>query len=89
LCNKDSGHTEIIRAIVALAAALKMDVIAEGVETAEQLKDLKGLSCEFGQGYYFEKPLTLEGARAVLQARMRAMEDARDESARAVDPMTQ
>jgi len=72
---KDSGNTEIIRAIVALASALKMDVTAEGVETAEQLKDLKGLSCEFGQGYYFDKPLSLEGARAVLQVHTRAMED--------------
>ena len=74
---KDSGNTEIIRAIVALAGALKMEVTAEGVETAEQLKDLKGLSCEFGQGYYFDKPLTLEDARAVLQVRMRALDDER------------
>ena len=73
---KDSGNTGIIRAIVALAGALKMDVTAEGVETAEQLKDVKGLSCEFGQGYFFEKPLTLEDARAVLQKRMRAMDAA-------------
>ena len=72
---KDSGNTEIIRAIVALAGALKMDVTAEGVETAEQVKDLKGLSCEFGQGYYFDKPLSLEDARAVVQLHMRAIED--------------
>ncbi|HUR20514.1 MAG TPA: EAL domain-containing protein [Vicinamibacterales bacterium] len=71
---KDGGNWEIIRAIVALAGALKMEVTAEGVETAQQLKDLRGLSCEFGQGYYFDKPLTLEDARAVLQERVRAME---------------
>jgi diguanylate cyclase (GGDEF)-like protein len=73
---KDGGNTDIIRAIVALAGALKMDVAAEGVETAQQLKELKGLSCEFGQGYYFDKPLSLEDARAVLQVRVRAMEEA-------------
>lgn len=72
---KDAGNTEIIRAIMGLAGALKMDVTAEGVETAEQLKDLKGLACEFGQGYYFDKPLSLEDARAALQVRIRAMED--------------
>jgi diguanylate cyclase (GGDEF)-like protein len=74
---KDSGNTEIIRAIVTLAGALKMDVTAEGVETAEQLKDLKGLACDFGQGYYFDKPLSLEDARAVLQVRMRALDERR------------
>ena len=74
---KDSGNTDIIGAIVALAGALKMDVTAEGVETAEQLKDLKGLSCEFGQGYYFDKPLSLADARAVLETRMRAMDSDR------------
>ncbi len=70
---KDGGNTEIIRAIVALAGALKMDVAAEGVETAQQLKDLKGLSCEFGQGYYFDKPLSLEDASDIL--RLHEMEE--------------
>jgi Amt family ammonium transporter len=65
---KERGNTETIRAIVALAGALKMGVAAEGVETAEQLKDLQSLACEFGQGFYFNKPLTLEEARQVLQA---------------------
>ena len=64
----DSGsNTEIIRAIVALAAGLSMDVTAEGIETAEQANTLQQLSCEFGQGYYFDKPLTSEDARAILQ----------------------
>jgi diguanylate cyclase (GGDEF)-like protein len=64
----DSGsNTEIVRAIVALAAGLSMDVTAEGIETADQVKRLQELSCEFGQGYYFDKPLTSEHARALLQ----------------------
>ena len=64
----DSGsNTEIIRAIVALAAGLSMDVTAEGIETAEQADRLQQLSCEFGQGYYFDRPLTSEHARTILQ----------------------
>jgi diguanylate cyclase (GGDEF)-like protein len=61
------SNTEIIRAIVALAAGLSMDVTAEGIETAEQANRLQELSCEFGQGYYFDRPLTSEDARTILQ----------------------
>ena len=64
---ESGSNTEIIRAIVALAAGLAMDVTAEGIETADQVNRLQQLSCEFGQGYYFDKPLTSEHARAILQ----------------------
>jgi EAL domain-containing protein (putative c-di-GMP-specific phosphodiesterase class I) len=47
---------EIIRTILTLAHDLGMKVIAEGVETADQLAKLRGLDCEFGQGYLFAKP---------------------------------
>ena len=64
---ESGGNTEIIRAIVALAEGLAMNVTAEGIETADQVKMLQRLACEFGQGYYFDKPLTSEHARALLQ----------------------
>ena len=64
----DEGrNTEIIRAIVSLAAGLAMDVTAEGIETAEQVDRLQALACEFGQGYYFDEPLTRADARAILE----------------------
>jgi EAL domain-containing protein (putative c-di-GMP-specific phosphodiesterase class I) len=63
------GSAEIIKAIVSLAGGLSMDVTAEGIETAEQLHDLRELECQYGQGYFFFKPLTMDDARAVLQAR--------------------
>lgn len=63
----EGGNAEIIRAIVSLAAGLAMDVTAEGVETAEQLASLKDLACEYGQGFYFYRPMTREAASAVLQ----------------------
>jgi len=58
---------EIARTIVALAHSLHMEVMAEGVETAEQLALLKVLNCEYGQGYLFSKPLEATAAGALLQ----------------------
>jgi EAL domain-containing protein (putative c-di-GMP-specific phosphodiesterase class I) len=63
------GSAEIIRAIVSLADGLSMDVTAEGIETAEQVRDLRDLDCQYGQGYFFFRPLSTDDARAVLQAR--------------------
>jgi diguanylate cyclase (GGDEF)-like protein len=63
-----SANAEIVRTIVSLAAALSMDVTAEGIETAEQAAFLKDLACEFGQGFYFCKPLTSADAEAALRA---------------------
>jgi diguanylate cyclase (GGDEF)-like protein len=70
---QDGGSLEIVRAILALAAGLGMDVTAEGVETADQAARLQDLSCEFGQGFYFDKPLTGDLARDVLVKHTRAM----------------
>lgn len=53
---------EIVHTIIKLAQNLKMKVIAEGIETIEQLAKLKLLNCEFGQGYYFAKPLSVDSA---------------------------
>lgn len=53
----DAEKLEIIRTVVMLAWNLGMDVVAEGVETAEQFAQLKILKCESGQGYFFSKPL--------------------------------
>ena len=51
------GHT-IVAAIIALAHALHMTVVAEGVETASQLKELNGMDCDEVQGYLLGRPLT-------------------------------
>ncbi|MGP1382635.1 MAG: EAL domain-containing protein [Thainema sp.] len=58
----DGEKLELVRTIVSLAWNLGMDVIAEGVETAMQLAQLKALRCESAQGYYFSKPLKAEAA---------------------------
>ncbi|MEH2315668.1 GGDEF domain-containing response regulator [Nostoc sp.] len=50
-------NLEIIQAIITLAQSLNKDVIAEGIETAEQLAQLRAMKCKYAQGYFFCKPL--------------------------------
>ena len=56
----------LVRAIVSMARELGMDTIAEGIETSEQLSELKGLLCGYGQGFLLSVPLDSESAEAVL-----------------------
>lgn len=53
---------EIVRTILGLARNLKMEVIAEGVETLEQAVELRAMNCEYGQGFYFSKALNANSA---------------------------
>jgi len=55
-------NSEIVSTIIKLSQNLKMKVVAEGIETVEQLAHLKNLNCEFGQGYFFSKPLEAQAA---------------------------
>jgi diguanylate cyclase (GGDEF)-like protein/PAS domain S-box-containing protein len=64
----DQEHLEIVRTIMALARNLKMDVVAEGVETLEQAEELRAMNCEYGQGYYFSRALNAESAVRLLSA---------------------
>lgn len=56
--NMQPDDVAIVKAILMLAHAMNMNVVAEGVETDEQLAFLRQYGCEYGQGYYFDKPLT-------------------------------
>lgn len=64
IANLDRGRdmTALVHAVVALARNLEIHVVAEGIETTEQLITLQSLGCQFGQGYYFSKPLTAADA---------------------------
>ena len=64
----DGDSLEIVRTIVALAHNLGMDLIAEGVETAQQLAQLRALDCEYAQGFYFGKPTDRETAWSLIPA---------------------
>lgn len=54
--------SEIVRTMLTLAHNLKMTVVAEGIETAAQIKQLRALGCEYGQGYFINRPMCAEDA---------------------------
>lgn len=62
----DAQSEAIARAIVMLAHNLKLDVVAEGVETEAQLDRVRLLECEYAQGFLFSKPVTATDAEAFL-----------------------
>ncbi len=59
-------HAEIAKTIIALARSLGIRVVAEGVETLEQLVALRRLKCDAGQGFFFSKPAEVETAETLL-----------------------
>ncbi|MEQ1529317.1 MAG: EAL domain-containing protein [Methylococcales bacterium] len=63
----DPSDKAIVAAITVMAQQLKLEVVAEGVETEAQLEYLKELRCHYVQGYYFSKPLTAEDALLFLR----------------------
>ncbi len=63
-------NLEIIRAIVTLAHNLNMSVTAEGIETVEQLAQLKALQCDYGQGYFFLPPMGRAEVERLLAANL-------------------
>jgi diguanylate cyclase (GGDEF)-like protein len=62
----DAASAGIVRAIATLGAGLGMDVVAEGIETEEQLRFAADAGCGFGQGYHFARPLPAAELTALL-----------------------
>ncbi len=65
---QDVKKGKIVNSIIALSRALGKAVVAEGVETQEQAAYLAMLGCDFGQGYYFSRPVDAQAAEALLDA---------------------
>ncbi len=61
----------IVRTVVELARTLRMETVAEGIETAQQYASLRELSCDLGQGYHFARPLPAEAVPAFFATSMR------------------
>ena len=57
--NTEKGEYPIVDTVISMAKALKLKVVAEGVETEIQTQYLRSKSCDLIQGFYFYKPLTL------------------------------
>lgn len=64
----NNTNYDIVKAIINLAHSLGLDVIAEGIETQAQLKILKSLGCEYGQGYLFAHPLDSVDVMNIVEA---------------------
>ncbi|MGZ8502392.1 MAG: putative bifunctional diguanylate cyclase/phosphodiesterase, partial [Candidatus Limnocylindrales bacterium] len=64
----DDANVAIVHAVISLAHGLGIDVVAEGIETAEQLARLRELMCDRGQGYYYAKPLPADELAKLLRA---------------------
>jgi EAL domain-containing protein (putative c-di-GMP-specific phosphodiesterase class I) len=62
----DPERWQLASSIIALGRALRLKVIAEGVEHRSQLQRLRGLGCDYAQGYYLARPLESAAMRALL-----------------------
>ena len=67
---EEHGNWETVKMVIALAHSLSMNVVAEGVEVAQQIDQLKALGCEFGQGYLFSKPVDGQKASQMLSSNL-------------------
>jgi diguanylate cyclase (GGDEF)-like protein len=66
---RDAASSVIVSAVVKMTHVLGMTVVAEGVETAEQRREVEALGCESCQGYYFARPMPAEELDALMQRR--------------------
>jgi len=67
--HQEKSNLALLTAIVQIAKTMEMNLIAEGIETSEQLIQLKLLGCQFGQGYLFSRPIPPEEIANLLFAK--------------------
>jgi len=71
----DPDSVAIVRAVTALGKNLGMKVVAEGVETQNQLEMLRGIGCDVGQGFFLGRPAPAEDLRLDLETRRISLAD--------------
>jgi EAL domain-containing protein (putative c-di-GMP-specific phosphodiesterase class I) len=64
--NGHGSQTALVNTIIRLSEALRLETVAEGVETAGQLEALRSMECRYAQGYYFARPLDDQDLTAYL-----------------------
>ena len=69
--SSDADSGRILQALVSVARKLRMQVIAEGVETEKQLQEVSRIGCDLAQGFWFSPPLKSEAALALVRSRSR------------------
>lgn len=65
----DKNDEELVKIIINISKIMGVKTVAEGIETKEQLEKLKELGCNYGQGYYFAKPMPFEDFKSFLKQR--------------------
>jgi EAL domain-containing protein (putative c-di-GMP-specific phosphodiesterase class I) len=66
--DRDARSAQLVHAIVNLARNLRVGVVAEGVETREQLAALRGMACDEAQGFLFAEPMPADKAALMLSS---------------------
>ena len=64
--NENNDDASIVKAIISMAHSLNLDVVAEGVETAEQLNFLRQNSCQLAQGYHLHRPMDADAFEQLI-----------------------
>ena len=67
--NKSKSSNRIVRSIANLALSLEMDIVAEGIEEKTKMDDLRGLGCQYGQGYFMAKPMPADDIIELIESR--------------------
>jgi EAL domain-containing protein (putative c-di-GMP-specific phosphodiesterase class I) len=70
LIDKNIEDRKIMEMIVRLSHELGMEVLAEGIETKEQLEQIKEIGCDYAQGYYFYKPMPKEEFEELMRKQL-------------------
>lgn len=69
----DSDDQKIVEGLISMAHKLELRVVAEGIETEDQLKFLKSYQCDFGQGYLFSKPAPIDQLQQVCSQEIHSL----------------
>jgi len=64
---EETGSAHLVETILLMAKSMGLGVVAEGIETREQLAKLTALGCDYGQGYYFSRPMDSRTTQKTIQ----------------------